>query len=60
MIRIDVDENVHEADLDLVERFAEALIDRDKEQMQEVLYLLEDKMNGNCMCLEVDCICNTW
>jgi len=36
------------------------LIDRDKEQMQEVLYLLEDKMNGNCMCLEVDCICNTW
>ena len=29
MIRIDCDENVHEADLDLIERFAEALIDQD-------------------------------
>lgn len=47
MFRIDCDENVHEADLDLVERFAEALVDKDRVQMQEVLYLLDERMAEN-------------
>lgn len=60
MIRIDSDENVHDADLDLVERFAEALIDQDPVAMQEVLYLLDERMSGDCVCLAVDCVCGTW
>jgi hypothetical protein len=60
MIRIDSDENVHDADLDLVERFAEALIDQDTVAMQEVLYLLDERMSGDCVCLAVDCVCGTW
>lgn len=60
MIRIESDENVHEADYELVERFAEALLDKDKIAMQEVLYMLEDRMDANCVCLEVDCICGSW
>jgi hypothetical protein len=60
MIRVEYDEAVHEADIDLVERFAEALCDKDKVAMQEVLYMLEDRMSSNCVCLEVDCICGSW
>ena len=60
MIRIESDENVHEADYDLVERFAEALLDKDKVAMQEVLYMLEDRMDASCVCLDVDCICGSW
>jgi hypothetical protein len=60
MVRIESDEELHEADFDLIERFAEALIDKDKVMMQEVLYMLEDRMDSNCVCLEVDCICGSW
>ena len=60
MVRVEVDEQVHEADHDLIERFAEALLDKDKRAMQEVLYMLEDRMDSNCVCLEVDCICGSW
>jgi hypothetical protein len=60
MVRIESDEELHEADFDLIERFAEALIDKDKVMMQEVLYMLEDRMSSNCVCLEVDCICGSW
>lgn len=60
MIRIESDEELHEADFDLIERFAEALIDKDKVMMQEVLYMLEDRMDSNCVCLEVDCVCGSW
>nr|BAR35125.1 hypothetical protein [uncultured Mediterranean phage uvMED] len=60
MIRIESDENVHEADYDLVERFAEALLDKDKVAMQEVLYMLEDRMDDGCTYLEVDRICGRW
>jgi hypothetical protein len=60
MVRIECDEQLHEADFDLIERFAEALIDKDKVMMQEVLYMLEDRMAANCVCLEVDCICGSW
>ena len=54
MIRIESDENVHEADYDLVERFAEALLDKDKVAMQEVLDMLEERMDDGCNYLEVD------
>jgi len=60
MVRVEVDEQVHEADHDLIERFAEALVDKDKRAMQEVLYMLEERMESNCVCLEVDCICGSW
>jgi hypothetical protein len=60
MVRVEVDEQVHEADHDLIERFAEALLDKDKRAMQEVLYMLEERMESNCVCLEVDCICGSW
>ena len=60
MVRVEVDEQVHEADHDLIERFAEALLDKDERAMQEVLYMLEDRMDSNCVCLEVDCICGSW
>ena len=60
MIRLDCDENVHEADLDLIERFAEALIDQDRVQMQEILYLLDERMTGDCVCFSVDCVCGMW
>jgi hypothetical protein len=60
MVRIESDEELHEADFDLIERFAEALIDKDKVMMQEVLYMLEDRMDSNCVCLEVDCVCGSW
>jgi len=60
MVRIESDEELHEADFDLIERFAEALIDKDRLMMQEVLYMLEDRMDSNCVCLEVDCMCGSW
>lgn len=60
MIRVESDEELHEADHDLIERFAEALLDKDKVSMQEVLYMTEDRMSGGCVCLEVDCICGSW
>ena len=60
MVRVEIDEQVHEADHDLIERFAEALLDKDKRAMQEVLYMLEERMESNCVCLEVDCICGSW
>ena len=60
MVRIESDEELHEADFDLIERFAEALIDKDQVMMQEVLYMLEDRMDSNCVCLEVDCVCGSW
>ncbi len=60
MIRLETDELMHDADYDLIERFAEALIDRDRTYMTEVLYMLHDRMSGECVCLEVDCVCGKW
>ena len=60
MIYIETDEFIHEADHDLIERFAEALIDKDRTLMNEVLYMLDERMDGDCVCLEVTCICGSW
>lgn len=57
MFRINTDENVHEADLDLIRDYANALIDRDNQLMTEVLYLTGQRMEYVCRCLEVNCIC---
>tara|TARA_R110000764_G_scaffold235822_1_gene330557 strand:- start:1010 stop:1192 length:183 start_codon:yes stop_codon:yes gene_type:complete len=60
MIIIEADEPIHEADQDLIERFSEALIDQDAALMAEVLYMLDERMSGDCVCLEVECICGKW
>jgi|OM-RGC.v1.036515407 hypothetical protein len=60
MFIIESDEPIHEADQDLIERFSEALIDKDSALMAEVLYMLDERMSGDCVCLEVDCICGKW
>ena len=60
MIIVETDEIVHDADRDLIESFAEALIDKDSSAMTEVLYLLDEKMSGDCICLEVLCNCGKW
>jgi len=57
MIRINTDENVHEADLELIRDYADALVEKDKLFMIEVLYLTEQRMDGSCRCYEVNCIC---
>jgi len=57
MIKLTTDENVHEADMDLVRDYAEAFVDRDKQLMIEVLYLTLQRMEGSCRCFEVNCIC---
>jgi hypothetical protein len=57
MIKITIDEDIHEADIDLVSDYANALIDRDKQLMAEVLYITKQRMEGSCRCYEVICIC---
>ena len=36
------------------------LIDKDSYSMNEVLYLVNEKMSVECSCLEEDCICGKW
>jgi hypothetical protein len=28
--------------------------------MADLIYTIEDRMTGECICLEVDCICGGW
>ena len=58
MIKLTTDEEVHEADMDLVRDYAEALVDRDKQMMIEVLYLTHQRMERTCRCFEVNCTCD--
>jgi hypothetical protein len=44
MITIQTDEEVHELDVELIEVFAMALIDRDKDTMNDLMYIVEDRM----------------
>jgi|TARA_R110000764_G_C10876679_1_gene368540 hypothetical protein len=60
MIRIMTDEEVHESDVELIELFGVALVDRDKSAMKDLLYVMEDKLLGECICLEEDCYCSGW
>ena len=60
MIKIITDEEVHESDIELIELFGVTLIDRDKSTMADLLYLVEDRMSGDCICFEETCICSKW
>jgi hypothetical protein len=60
MIKIITDEEVHESDIELIELFGVTLIDRDKATMADLLYLVEDRMAGDCICFEETCICSKW
>ena len=60
MISLNTDEPVSDADYELIEAFCTALIDKDLYAMKEVLYVLDDKMFSECVCLEETCICGRW
>ena len=60
MIRIICDEEAHDNDIELIELFGAALIDKDKDTMIDLLYLVEDKMSSQCICFEEMCCCNKW
>jgi len=60
MISLNTDEIVSDTDYELIEAFCIALIDKDSYSMNEVLYLLNEKMNVECICLEEDCVCGSW
>ena len=60
MISLNTDEPVSDADYELIEAFCTALIDKDLYAMKEVLYVLDDKMFSECICLEEECICGRW
>tara|TARA_R110000803_G_scaffold49329_2_gene102533 strand:- start:556 stop:738 length:183 start_codon:yes stop_codon:yes gene_type:complete len=57
MIRVIIDDDMHSADVDLINDFSTALIDRDKYLMSEVVYLAWERVDANCRCFEVNCIC---
>lgn len=60
MISLNTDEVVSDSDYELIEAFCLALIDKDLYSMNEVLYLVNEKMSSECSCLEEDCICGKW
>jgi hypothetical protein len=60
MISLNTDEIVSDTDYELIEAFCIALIDKDSYSMNEVLYLLNEKMTLECICLEEDCVCGSW
>jgi hypothetical protein len=60
MFNLDTDEIVSDADYELIEAFCIALVDKDGYAMKEVLYILNERMIGECICLEEDCICGRW
>tara|TARA_R110000803_G_scaffold39361_2_gene84973 strand:- start:2022 stop:2201 length:180 start_codon:yes stop_codon:yes gene_type:complete len=57
MIRIQLDEEIHDADGELITDFAHALIDRDAHLMGEVIYTAKQRIERRCRCYEVTCIC---
>jgi hypothetical protein len=56
MVTIDTDEDVSDAVIELIQSFADALIDQDELLMREVMDMVHDKMSGECVCLEEECI----
>ena len=60
MIRIICDEEAHESDIELIELFGVSLIDKDKDTMIDLLYIVADRMSGDCICFEEKCMCNKW
>ena len=60
MVTIETDEDVSDAVIELIQSFADALIDQDELLMREVMDMVHDKMSGECVCLEEECICGSW
>ena len=60
MIRIICDEEVNESDIELIELFGVSLIDKDKDTMIDLMYVVEDKMSDECVCFENKCVCSMW
>jgi hypothetical protein len=60
MVTIETDEVVSDAVIELIQSFADALIDKDELLMREVMDMVHDKMSGECVCLEEECICGSW
>lgn len=60
MVTIETDEDVSDAVIELIQSFADALIDKDELLMREVMDMVHDKMSGECVCLEEECICGSW
>ena len=44
MIRVTIDDDIHEADLELINDFAQAICDRDPELMDEVFYIARQRL----------------
>lgn len=57
MIRVTIDDDMHEADVELVNDFAQALNDRDPLLLDEVIYLAHQRLEKSCRCFQDPCIC---
>ncbi len=44
MIRVTIDDDIHEADLELINDFAQAISERDSTLLDEVLYLAKQRL----------------
>jgi len=44
MIRVTIDDDIHEADLELINDFAQAISDRDATLLDEVVYLAKQRL----------------
>jgi len=60
MIKMDTDETITDAEFELIEAFCIALVDKDTYAMKEVMYLVNQKLSSECVCLEETCICKNW
>lgn len=60
MIKLDTDEAISDADYELIAAFTDALIDKDHYAMHEVMDIVNDRMVGECVCLENECVCGSW
>ena len=60
MISLNTDEVISDVDYELIEAFYTALVDRDVIAMREVLYILDERMSKDCLCLEQRCTCGAW
>ena len=60
MISLNTDEVISDVDYELIEAFYTALVDRDVIAMREVLYILDERMSKDWLCLEQRCTCGAW
>jgi len=44
MIRVTIDDDIHEADIELINDFAQAISDRDATLLDEVIYLAKQRL----------------